>query len=95
MSYQQITYEEWLDRFKPIQNHLDPNACHEGMMFETYGEELDFVRSQIDKNLVWTLIEGDDGMTISSGYHYVNRMGYFVVSEWTNPKIFWEVLDEY
>ena len=39
----------------------------------------EFVRQQ-DRRTVWTLVEcGDsDGEVIISGYHWVNRLGYFV-----------------
>jgi hypothetical protein len=64
-------------------NHLNPTAgwaCGEaaGCLFETFGEELAFVRRQ-DPRTVWTLIDGDDGdQYLQSGFHVVNRLGYLV-----------------
>lgn len=64
-------------------NHLNPNASWgsgegDGCLFETYGEELDFVRQQ-DPRTVWTLVDGDDGdQYLLSGYHLVNRIGYLL-----------------
>jgi hypothetical protein len=64
-------------------NHFNPNASWTygegtGCLFETYGEELQFVRSQ-DPATIWTLIDGDDAdQYIVSGYHFVNRIGYFI-----------------
>ena len=76
--------EEWDAKYKPVTNHLDDNASFDGVMFETYGEELDFVRAQ-PLNKVWTMVDGDnDEVVIISGYHLVNRIGYFVTE---NP---WE-----
>lgn len=48
-------------------------------MFETYGEEYEKVRQAYDKNprLLWTVY--DDG-SVSSGFHVVNRLGYFICS---------------
>jgi hypothetical protein len=47
-------------------------------MFETYGEEVEFVKAQ-DENRIWMLGDGDDGgMYIWSGWGFVNRIGYFV-----------------
>jgi hypothetical protein len=47
-------------------------------MFETYGSEVEFVKSQ-DTNKIWMLGDGDDGgMYIWSGWGFVNRIGYFV-----------------
>jgi hypothetical protein len=64
-------------------NHLNPTACwayseSAGCLFETFGEELAFVRDQ-DPRTVWTLIDGDDGdMYLVNGLHFVNRAGYLL-----------------
>jgi hypothetical protein len=77
------TFEFWLEEFKPITNHIDPHASFDdenggGIMFETYGEELEFVKKQ-DPRCVWTYGDGDDGGGyIWNGYHYINRLGYFI-----------------
>lgn len=76
-----MTYEEWVDKFKPTLNHLVRDASFEGMMFETWGAELDYVLSIANgKNglLVWTYIDGEGGTYIVEGYRLVNRIGYFV-----------------
>jgi len=75
-----MTYDEFLEKHKPIQNLIDENAGFDGMMFETYGKELDFVREQPSVNIC-TIIEGDDGeLYVTEGYHLVNRFGYFILS---------------
>ena len=74
---QTITTEEELEALEPIKNHLDNNASLEGCMYETYGAELEFVKSQPD-NHVWTYCEQDSILFMSSGYHFVNRLGYIV-----------------
>jgi len=79
----ELTFDEWLDIYKPITNHIDTNASFqneegEGIMFETYGEEVDFVKQQ-DPNRIWMYGSGDDGGTyIWSGWGFVNRLGYFI-----------------
>jgi hypothetical protein len=80
----ELTEEEWFDKFKPIPNHIDDNASFNdgdnGYMFETYGEELDFVKSQ-EPNRIWTYCDGDDrGTYIFEGMRIVNRIGYFVTT---------------
>jgi hypothetical protein len=80
----ELTEEQWFDTYKPIPNHLDENASFNdgdnGYMFETYGDELEFVKAQ-DSNRIWTYSDGDNGGTyISDGYHVVNRIGYFVTT---------------
>jgi hypothetical protein len=79
----ELTFDEWLETYKPITNHIDTNASFqneegEGIMFETYGEEVDFVKQQ-DPNRIWMYGSGDDGGTyIWSGWGFVNRLGYFI-----------------
>jgi hypothetical protein len=68
----------WHDKYQPIQNHITKNGDDK---FETYGEELEFVRTinSTEPNRVWTLIEGDSGnLWITNGYHFVNRLNYFI-----------------
>jgi hypothetical protein len=66
-----------------VSNHLNPSAGWvlgegRGCLFETYGDELDFVRTQ-DPRTIWTLLDGDDGdFYLASGYHLVNRIGYLI-----------------
>lgn len=79
--HQQLTEDEFLERFKPIANHLDETAGFDfgkgGCLFEAAGPELEFVRAQpLDK--VWTVIDGDEGVEITDGMHFVNRLGYLV-----------------
>jgi hypothetical protein len=77
--------EDFLEIYKPIKNHLDSNARFEGTMFETYKEELEFVKNHENKNQVWTLVYGNNGLDryIIPGFHFVNRDGYFITEkEW-------------
>jgi len=61
-----ISYDEWLMTYSP-----------EEEMLETYGEDIARVVAT-DTNLIWTLVETDYGELISSGYAYVNRIGYYI-----------------
>jgi hypothetical protein len=81
----EMTEDQFWHHFHPVKNHLDDNAAHEGCMFETYGAEIDFVRSQ-EPNKVWTIVEGDnDTMFFCKGFHLVNRLGFFVTEvPWTD-----------
>lgn len=82
-TFTEQTFESWLEDFKPIKNHLDDNASFqdengEGIMFETYGDDVAFVKSQ-DPAKIWTYGDGDDGGSyIWSGWHFINRIGYFI-----------------
>ena len=74
----EIDFDEWFDTYKPILNHIDNNASFDGTMFETYGDEVEFVKSQSPAN-IWMYGDGDDGGSfIWAGWGYVNRIGYFV-----------------
>ena len=74
----EMTEDEWFATYKPIKNTIDNNSSFDGHMFETYGEEVEFVKAQ-DENRIWMLGDGDDGgMYIWNGWGFVNRIGYFI-----------------
>lgn len=79
-------WNQWDSKYRPIKNHLvrDPDQ----QMFETYGEELEFVQAQ-DPRYIWTYLQGDMSDLICAGYHFVNRLGYYISS------VPWEDEDEY
>ena len=76
-----MSFEEWQDKYKPIPNFMRTKEDTE--LFETYGEEVAFARgvAMFSESHVWTLIEGDTGLWITNGYHYVNRLNYFITKE--------------
>jgi len=78
----EMDFDEWCDTYKPIINHIDSNASFDngngGVMFETYGDEVEFVKSQSPEN-IWMYGQGDDGGTyVWNGWGFVNRLGYFI-----------------
>ena len=74
----EMDYDVWLETYRPILNHIDTNASFDGMMFETYGDEVEFVKSQ-SPDKIWMYGDGDDGGSyIWSGWGFVNRLGYFI-----------------
>lgn len=74
-----LTYDEWEAKYLPMTNSL----TNEGNAYETYGDELDYVTQQDDR-FVWTELDGEDGVYIVSGYHYVNRIQYYITNvPWT------------
>ena len=85
------TYDTWVDTFKPIENTIGQYAQYasagELITFETYGEDMEFVRNT-DPKFIWTEVDGDSGTYILAGYHYVNRIQYYITEipwddEWT------------
>ena len=93
--------EEQFHAIKFIPNHIDNNASWQdengiGIMFETYGEEVEYVKSLVDSNRVWTLIDVDYGMSVIAGWAFVNRIGYFISEEpWPNLDTFFYMPNEF
>lgn len=79
--------DQWSEEFVPVVNHLSDNASFDdgngGVMFETYGEEIYYVLETMKEkpNNVWTYVDGKGGTYIISGFHYVNRIGYFITEK--------------
>jgi hypothetical protein len=88
-----MTFDEWAAQYRPITNTLDPNAAMCGIMFETFGAEVNFVVATHAKlpARVWTVIESDEEELgadedepaanrwfVIEGFHYVNRLGYLI-----------------
>lgn len=77
-----LSEDDFVSKYRPIANHLDANASFDwgegyGTLFETFGDELVFVRSQ-PADTIWTLLTVDGYETVVNGYHFVNRLGYFI-----------------
>jgi hypothetical protein len=74
------TFEEWVEKYNPIKNEIEESTTYEGFAFETYGEELDFVREHNPEN-IWTIItNGADMSYLVSGMRWVDREFYFVTN---------------
>lgn len=70
-----MTDKQWEAQFKPKENRISGSG--HALMFETYGDELAYVKAQ-PRNHVWTLLDCDGELVICAGYHFVNRIGYFI-----------------
>ena len=75
-----LSFDEFIKEYKPKRNSLNPDAAFDGHMFETFGEEENYV-AHYDKNYVWTVIEENDRTMIIPGYHFVNRLGYIITEK--------------
>ena len=84
-----MTYDYWETNFKPIKNTISKYADDDLIHFETYGDEVEFVKAQhaINPKTIWTEVDGDSGTYIVAGWHFVNRIHYYITE---NP---WD--DEY
>jgi hypothetical protein len=68
-----LTFEEWVVKYKPEQSSL----TGEPYMFETYGEDYQYVKAA-DRQKIWTFCDWGESECILSGWHFVNRLGYYV-----------------
>jgi hypothetical protein len=67
----EMTFEEADEQFKFMVNNYDEYASLDGLMFETYGDEVEYVKSK-PENRIWMYGDGDDGGTyIWSGWGFV------------------------
>lgn len=80
----EMTEDEFDAAYSLVLNHINPAAGWavgdggNGCLFETYGDEFDYVR-RFDPRRVWTLLDGDDGdLYVASGLRLVNRIGYLL-----------------
>jgi hypothetical protein len=92
----EISWDEFEAQFGPKKNHLDDNASLDGVMFETFGGELDYVLEIAKENpeRVWTYAEGDEDVFLTNGLHFVNRLGYVVTERPATSNTFFTVVDE-
>ena len=61
VAFRNLTEEQFDDCFVLVDNHIDDNAAFDGKMFETYGDEMNFVLEMSKQNRVITIIESDEG----------------------------------
>ena len=69
------------ENYKPVQNHINKTSSICGWMYETFGEEYEFVRQMVTAKPrhVWTVIDGEGSKLYAvAGWHYVNRLGYII-----------------
>ena len=82
-----LTYDVFIEKYKPIKNTVIDDAPFDGCMFETYGEELQELKNH-DIQYIWTIVDSDAGLIIITGYHYVDRYGYFITeNKWEDENI--------
>lgn len=79
-----MNYNQFLENYKPIKNHLVEGAALNGTMFETYGEEFAHIRdlvAQGQSKRIWTYVAEGDSEIIMAGVRFVNRLGYIVTEK--------------
>ena len=73
------------DNYEFLKNPFDDNASYDGFMFESFGEERDFIKKIWDEspNRVWTISQssnekGEDLILYSNGLWLSDRIGYLI-----------------
>jgi len=90
MAHRTMSFDEWFDEFRPIDNPYNPDS----QMFETFGDEVEMVQNA-NPGAVWTLLDVDGKLIIGEGFHYVNRIGYYITEVVrTNETDTYEIIDE-
>lgn len=75
-------WDTWAEKYKPIPNKFSKQP--DELMYETYGEEVEFVQ-KADNRYIWTYVDSDMCSLLLAGYHYVNRLGYYITEvPWTD-----------
>lgn len=74
-----LTWEEFENKYKPVQNHVTKREEFNGWLFETYDDDLQYVKTFAAQhpNQVWTILECGH-LVIANGLHFVNRFGYVI-----------------
>jgi hypothetical protein len=80
-----IEYENWIEKFKP---HMDEND-----ELIRYWDEKEKIAKAANDNKLWTQLDADGEIVIASGFHYVNRMDYFICDVAYEEDNYYEVID--
>jgi hypothetical protein len=73
-----IKFDEFFDKYKPQLNHFTSSPDNDNFTFETFGEEIDYVRKQDNKH-IWTVVDCENEESwIVPGFHIVNRSNYYI-----------------
>jgi hypothetical protein len=84
-----MTFDEWVEKYKPV---LDAEGSPRA--FDTTGPDYDEV-IPYPANQVWTRVDCDGSMPITSGWHFVNRDAYFLTEVPFEDGIEIEVTDDF
>jgi hypothetical protein len=75
-----MLYDEWVEKYKPIENTIKEDAMFDKYGFETFSPEIDIVKQHQIQN-IWTVVDGDSGeFWITPGFRFVNRFAYMITA---------------
>lgn len=100
--YKPIKENDFWNKYKPQINHImkakypqyaeTEVAPYAGTMYETFGEEVEYIRNLAKEGKIkhiWTVVDDENGdLVILSGAWVINRMGYIVTEKpWTKEGV--------
>lgn len=88
-----MTWDEWVEQFRPLLNQMEPDGFdgNKYHMFQPYGEQLEFVKTFIDQDRVWSFLDVTDGQGIYAGYKESDCNGYYITEEPFDKNMFYQV----
>lgn len=87
-----ISWNEWEEQYKPINNPNNMDDSFWGKMFDTHGIDIEYLKKYYtSKYNLWTLVDNNSNsiyLDIVPGVHWFNRMGYFVTEvPWVSEEL--------
>ena len=80
------SFEKWEEKYTALKNpNSDEDEGLSAIMFETYGEELETVRSH-EPNKIWTIRDTEYGLLLFAGFGLVDRFGYILSEQAFNEE---------
>lgn len=69
-----LTQDQWDERFTVVEDAEGETIRDEAPVNPDAAED------EVNHHL-WTVVEGDNGLYVQTGWHYVNRVGYVITEE--------------
>jgi hypothetical protein len=71
--------EEWENLYKPIMENDSYKDFHPAILDKQ--KDKDELYKAVAEKRVWTLIDGDESLWISTGLHWVNRVDVYITEK--------------
>lgn len=75
-----IEFEDWIDEYEPIMNDdgeklkdYHPNIINNKEKIEA--------QDAVSENRIWTLVDSENGLVITNGLHWVNRLDVYITKK--------------
>lgn len=73
-----LTFEEFSEYYQVKRNPINANSPYANTMLDYGDEELNYL-GEIDRDNIWSLIDGNkNNLILSAGLQYKNVIGFFI-----------------